>query len=554
MFHARPHLQTHTRAEGHSAVAGAAYRLGLKLYDRTNKQIYDFTHRLPGDEVVFQTTLAPIGAPEWATNPLELWNRVEAAEHRKNAQLARDYRVPLPLGLDDAAVSAMAVEIAQFIVERLQTPVSVGVHRDASVDAFGRVKAQHEQGCHAHLYFPTRAILRDAEADEDARKGGTGMGVKLHFLSKSSTAALFVEDINACWANAANRFAAAAGLPADYDHRSYKRMLVNAKPEPRLGMAATAMERRGTRTVQGDAVQEVRVMTEVFRSAHRVTPDTSTSMPPSPPPPAAAPGASTSASTAASFFAFADELLAHAPLGGAAAPAAAPAPATFSASLSERFRQHYGAGREEGDRPEATVVFRLVVAIERAIMRLRRVSLRLAPLTQALAEAKTAHLDAQAELSEWQAHQRALLEAARAQVSLWQRMTQGASAWLDPKEPIVFRRETPTDEDVALRLSTQVEAQARVVGDLKAEQMPIRKEGREAGRVLRKAVAQLHAAHEEALPQLLAVALPLEREWIEQYWPELLYGADHDPDGDGKQGAGRFPPPKLTPRPPKAHR
>jgi hypothetical protein len=90
MFHARPHLETHNRAKGHSAVAGAAYRLGLKLYDRKKNHTYDFRQRTAGDEVVFQTTVAPPGAPEWATDPQELWNRVEQSERRKDAQVARD--------------------------------------------------------------------------------------------------------------------------------------------------------------------------------------------------------------------------------------------------------------------------------------------------------------------------------------------------------------------------------------------------------------------------------------------------------------------------------
>lgn len=72
MFHARPHLETHSCAEAHSAVAGAAYRLGLKLHDRRLQRAFDFRRRVAGDEIVFQTTVAPEGAPARATDPLEL--------------------------------------------------------------------------------------------------------------------------------------------------------------------------------------------------------------------------------------------------------------------------------------------------------------------------------------------------------------------------------------------------------------------------------------------------------------------------------------------------
>lgn len=85
--HARPHLQAHTRSSGHSA---AAYRLGLRLYDRRTGKWHDFRKRKLGEEIVRAVTVAPFGAPDWATDPDELWNRAEAVEKRKDAQVARE--------------------------------------------------------------------------------------------------------------------------------------------------------------------------------------------------------------------------------------------------------------------------------------------------------------------------------------------------------------------------------------------------------------------------------------------------------------------------------
>lgn len=50
--HARPHHRTHTRSAGHSAVAGAAYRLGLRLYDERAKRWHDYRKRELGEEIV----------------------------------------------------------------------------------------------------------------------------------------------------------------------------------------------------------------------------------------------------------------------------------------------------------------------------------------------------------------------------------------------------------------------------------------------------------------------------------------------------------------------
>jgi hypothetical protein len=139
MRHARPHLEVHSRSKGHSAVAGAAYRLGLKLRDERTGLWHDYTRRAAGEEIVFATTVAPEGAPSWASDPAQLWNAVEKSEKRKDAQVARDYRIPVPLGLDDQRAGQLAERLARFIMGELSTPVSVGLHRDAAVDAFGEV-------------------------------------------------------------------------------------------------------------------------------------------------------------------------------------------------------------------------------------------------------------------------------------------------------------------------------------------------------------------------------------------------------------------------------
>src|SRR6187402_1260107 len=139
-LHARPHLETHRRGSGHSAVAGVAYRLGLRLLDRRTGIWHDYRKRQLGEEIVRALTIAPEGAPEWCTDPDELWNRCEAAEKRKDSQVARDYRIPIPLGLTDQQAGHMSEEMARFISRQLHTAVSLGLHRDSRIDALGAEK------------------------------------------------------------------------------------------------------------------------------------------------------------------------------------------------------------------------------------------------------------------------------------------------------------------------------------------------------------------------------------------------------------------------------
>lgn len=257
--HARPHLTTHTRRKGHSAIAGVAYRLGLRLQDRRTGEWHDYRRREAGDEIVATLTVVPDGAPDWVMDPQTAWAAVEAAERRKDSQLAHDFRLPIPFGVSDADALAMARRVAQRICDDLHTFVSIGLHRDSAIDAMGIAKPHDRVGCHAHLYFPTRRLVfQSAASDGDGNgEGETGEGIwvlgdKLRVLSTKATAAACIERFNAAWAEAANEFAAAAGQVPDFSHLSYARLGLSKIPQLTLGAAATAMERRGERSWKGD--------------------------------------------------------------------------------------------------------------------------------------------------------------------------------------------------------------------------------------------------------------------------------------------------------------
>lgn len=272
--HARPHLETHSRAKSHSAVAGAAYRLGLRLYDVRNHQWCDFRKRALGEEIVLALTVAPDGAPAWATDPGDLWNRVEQAEKRRDGQLARDYRIPIPFGLGDGTASALAEEMARFICAQLHTPVSIGVHRDAELDALGVLKPKDKQGFHAHLYFPTRRLADLVGGKDGGGVQGSGFGEKLSMLSNKNTSVAFVEALNERWAALANRYTEAAGLVADYDHRSYERMGLPKVAQLTVGRHVAAVERRGVPTRKGQELREMLARSEIFVSAKRAVEET----------------------------------------------------------------------------------------------------------------------------------------------------------------------------------------------------------------------------------------------------------------------------------------
>lgn len=87
------HVSVHTRSKGHSAVAASSYRTSTKLFDARTGITHDFSNR---NDVVFSAILLPEGsAPEFENREF-LWNQVELAEKRRDAQVCKDIVLALP--------------------------------------------------------------------------------------------------------------------------------------------------------------------------------------------------------------------------------------------------------------------------------------------------------------------------------------------------------------------------------------------------------------------------------------------------------------------------
>ena len=63
----------HSRSKGHSAVAAAAYRSGMRLTDDRTGIVYDFSHR---HDVVYSELLLPEFSPTQFNDRQLLWNQV----------------------------------------------------------------------------------------------------------------------------------------------------------------------------------------------------------------------------------------------------------------------------------------------------------------------------------------------------------------------------------------------------------------------------------------------------------------------------------------------
>ncbi|MDG1372151.1 MAG: MobQ family relaxase [Paracoccaceae bacterium] len=231
-------VSTVSRGRGQSAVAGAAYRAGETLHCEREGVTHDYS-RKGGVETAF--VLAPSEAPVWASERNALWNAAEGAEGRKNSVVAREWRLALPSELSSEKRVALAEGFGRELVERYGVAVDVAVH------------APHREGddrnWHAHLLTTTREV------------GSDGFGAKTRVLDAAKTGGVEIEVMRAVWAQAQNQAYRVAGIDASVDHRSLEAQredalergdvvlaeVLDREPEPRLGVAATNVERKAAR-------------------------------------------------------------------------------------------------------------------------------------------------------------------------------------------------------------------------------------------------------------------------------------------------------------------
>ncbi len=127
------------RAAGQSAVVGAAYRAGERLFDERQDRTADYSRR--ASDVRETLILTPEGAPDWTQDREQLWNMAEAAERRKDGRPARDVQVGLAWELTAEEQKAAVLEFAQ------QEFVSKGHVADIAFHRYGqRVTDLSEEG------------------------------------------------------------------------------------------------------------------------------------------------------------------------------------------------------------------------------------------------------------------------------------------------------------------------------------------------------------------------------------------------------------------------
>ena len=211
-----------SRSAGRSATASAAYRAAEKIKDVRTGEIHDYTKKKGVDE---KFILAPLVAPNWASNRSKLWNKVEEEERRKDSQLAREIQLAIPVELNRNQQIELVTEYANDLF------VKEGMIADV---AFHELNSHNP---HAHIMLTMREIDSNGFKKKKNRDWN-----KRELLEKQREA----------WSGYANLALEKAGIQEKIDHRTLEEQGINRIPQIHLGSAVTAMMRRGIETDKGE--------------------------------------------------------------------------------------------------------------------------------------------------------------------------------------------------------------------------------------------------------------------------------------------------------------
>ena len=251
------------RSQGQSAVAGAAYQSGERLFSEYDQKTKFYNKK---KELVHAEIMLPSHAPPGYADRATLWNAVEAVENQWNSQLARRIVLAFPVEVPKEQYLPMLKEFCQ------EQFISKGMIADFAI---------HDKGDgnpHAHILLTLRAMDEHGKWLPKARKvydlDENGERIRLPSgnwkCHKENTVdwndQKYAEVWRHSWETITNRYLEAAGRPERVDLRSFERQGIQQIPTVHLGPAAHQMEKRGVETFLGNLNRDIRAANSLMQS------------------------------------------------------------------------------------------------------------------------------------------------------------------------------------------------------------------------------------------------------------------------------------------------
>jgi len=216
-----------SRGKGKSAVA-AAYRAAEKITNEYDGVTHDYTRK---GGVVHMEILLPDNAPAEYSDRAVLWNAVEKIEKAKNAQLAREIELALPVELSKEENISL---VREYVKRHF---VAAGMCADIAIHDTGGGNP------HAHILLTMRQFNEDRTWGDKQKKvyilDQDGNKIydpkkRQYKCNKVQTTEwneqTKVEEWRGAWADICNQFLERGNHTERIDHRSYERQGIDQIP------------------------------------------------------------------------------------------------------------------------------------------------------------------------------------------------------------------------------------------------------------------------------------------------------------------------------------
>ena len=270
-----------SRKAGQSAVASAAYRAGDVLDDAKYGKTHDYSKKsgVMSSDIVLPFSLKALGV---SVDRETLWNTAEAAETRSDSRVAREWLINLPHELSEEERHSLAINFAQKLCDDMDVIADVCIHRpvmklpfDPNVPPSSKYLREGEENpdprnFHAHILVTTRVPTigpnKTLAFDPKLKTPfeWSNKKRKAHDLPSSMQE---IKRIREMWVDTANKVLAEYHLPL-MDARSYKDQGLDQQPTIKMGVEATAMERRGITTEKGNTNRAIKARNNLVAENH----------------------------------------------------------------------------------------------------------------------------------------------------------------------------------------------------------------------------------------------------------------------------------------------
>ena len=256
------------RSKGQSAVAGAAYQSGEKLFSEYDQKTKNYTGKRG---ILYTEIMLPSHAPPEYANRETLWNSVEAAEKQWNAQLARRFVLALPKEVPPEQYPQMVRDYCE------KQFVSKGMIADFAIHD----PAPPGHNVHCHVMLTLRAMDEHGKWLPKSRKvydlDENGERIRLpsgNWKSHKEDTVdwndqKYAEVWRQGWADTVNRYLEAAERPERLDLRSYERQGLDVIPTVHMGPAVVQMERRGIQTNIGNLNRDIKAANQMLSAIRK---------------------------------------------------------------------------------------------------------------------------------------------------------------------------------------------------------------------------------------------------------------------------------------------